>query len=73
VTQTQALQNGQDDIEAVRLVRDPESLIGKGIGYILFKDRDSVLKALSLHEVKGLELELGLESRLGLELEVGLT
>jgi hypothetical protein len=25
-------------------------LIGKGIGYILFKDRDSVLPALSLHE-----------------------
>ena len=49
---SQALPNGQDDIEAVRLVRDPETLIGKGIGYILFKDRDVVLQALSLHEVK---------------------
>ena len=40
----QALDGGHDDIEAVRLVRDPETLIGKGIGYLLFKDRDSVLK-----------------------------
>lgn len=49
---TQALPGGHDDIDAVRLVRDPETLIGKGIGYILFKDRDSVLPALSLHEVR---------------------
>lgn len=49
---TKALDGGHDDIEAVRLVRDPETLIGKGIGYLLFKDRDSVLKALSLHEVR---------------------
>lgn len=48
----QALPNGHDDIEAVRLVRDPETLIGKGIGYLLFKDRDSVLLALALHEVR---------------------
>ncbi len=40
-----------DDIEGVRLVRDPETLVGKGIGYILLKDRDSALKALSRHEV----------------------
>jgi hypothetical protein len=26
--------------------------VGKGIGYLLFKDRDSVLKALTLHKVR---------------------
>ncbi len=41
------MENGQDDIEGVRLVRDNETLKGKGIGYILFKERDCVLKALS--------------------------
>eukprot|EP01038_Epipyxis_sp_PR26KG_P008991 gene8991-12126_t len=45
------LPNGQDDIDAVRLIRDPETLIGKGIGYLLLKDRDAVTKALTLHQV----------------------
>lgn len=44
------LPNGQKDIEGIRLVRDPETLIGKGIGYILLSDRDSVLQALTLHQ-----------------------
>jgi len=46
------LPNGQDDIENIRIVRDPETMIGKGIGYILFKDRDAVMQALSLHNAK---------------------
>lgn len=35
----------------MRIIRDPVSLVGKGIGYMLFKDRDCVLKALALHKV----------------------
>jgi nucleolar protein 12 len=46
-----ALPNGQDDIDGIRIVRDPETLLGKGIGYMLFKERDHVLAALRLHEV----------------------
>jgi len=44
----EALPNGQEDIVALRLVRDPETMIGKGIGYLLLNDRDAVMKALSL-------------------------
>lgn len=44
--------NGQDDIEAVRLIRDPETLLGKGIGYMLFTSRECVLHALELHDSK---------------------
>jgi nucleolar protein 12 len=54
----EALPNGQDDIESVRLIRDPETLVGKGIGYVLFKNRDAVLQALSLHEKKFKKREL---------------
>ena len=46
------LPGGQDDIENLRLVRDSETLVGKGIGYLLLKNRDAVMKALSLHGVK---------------------
>lgn len=45
------LPNGQDDIECVRIIRDPNTLIGKGIGYLLLKDTDAKLAALGLHEV----------------------
>lgn len=41
---------GHDDIEGVRLVRDPETLVGKGIGYLLLRDRDAVMTALSLDD-----------------------
>ena len=44
------LPSGQDDIHGVRIVRDPESLIGKGIGYMLFSSSECVYKALSLHK-----------------------
>lgn len=47
---SQILPNGQEDIKGIRLIRDPETLIGKGIGYMLFKDRDAVTKALTRHE-----------------------
>lgn len=43
--------HGHDDIDSVRIVRDNDSLIGKGIAYVLFKARESVLKALELHGV----------------------
>ena len=46
------LPNGQEDIENIRLVRDAETMIGKGIGYLLLKNRDAVMQALSLHAVK---------------------
>jgi nucleolar protein 12 len=48
----EVLENGVQDIEGIRLVRDPATLVGKGIGYILLKDRDCVLKALNRHEVR---------------------
>ena len=41
--------NGQEDIQSVRLVRDSETLVGKGFGYILLSDRDAVMQALTLH------------------------
>jgi nucleolar protein 12 len=44
-----ALANGADDIQSVRIVRDPETLVGKGIAYVLFKSAESVVQALSLH------------------------
>jgi nucleolar protein 12 len=46
------LANGQDDIENIRLVRDAETMVGKGIGYILFANKDAVFKALTLHGKK---------------------
>lgn len=42
--------NGQLDIEGVRIIRDQETLIGKGIAYMLFSTRDCVIHALGLHD-----------------------
>jgi RNA recognition motif-containing protein len=47
-----ALPNGQADIEGIRLIRDPETLLGKGIGYLLLKEQSNVLLALRLHDVR---------------------
>ena len=47
----QVLPNGHDDIESVRIIRDPETLMGKGICYMLFSNREAVLAALTLHQV----------------------
>ena len=40
---------GEEAIEAVRLVRDPETQVGKGFGFVLFRDRATVAAALRLH------------------------
>lgn len=37
-------------IEGVRIVRDPYENMGKGFGYVLFKQRVAVERALKLHE-----------------------
>jgi nucleolar protein 12 len=47
-----SLSNGHDDIEGIRIIRDPETLVGKGIGYLLLKDIDAVSAALRLNEVR---------------------
>lgn len=46
------LPNGQQDILGIRLVRDSESMVGKGIGYLLLSDRDAVMAALTLNQLK---------------------
>lgn len=43
------LPNGQDDIHDIRLVRDPETLLGKGFGYLMLHDRDAMMSALKCH------------------------
>jgi RNA recognition motif-containing protein len=45
-----ALANGQDDIASVRIVRDPETLVCKGIGYVLLGNTEAVFKALTLNK-----------------------
>lgn len=42
------LKRGDEVVEGVRIVRDQETLFGKGIAYVLLKDRDAVMSALSL-------------------------
>ncbi|ORX42919.1 hypothetical protein DM01DRAFT_1340904 [Hesseltinella vesiculosa] len=37
-------------VERVRVVRDRDSNLGKGIGYVQFKDRDSVVIALAMED-----------------------
>lgn len=46
------LPNGHEDINCVRIIRDPETLVGKGIAYVSFNSNDAVLKALSLDQSK---------------------
>ena len=43
--------NKHDDIDGIRLIRDADSMVGKGIGYLLLNNSDAVMKALSLHQV----------------------
>lgn len=45
-----AMPNGGDDIHGLRIIRDANTLIGKGIGYLLLSDRDAMLAALALHQ-----------------------
>lgn len=46
------LPNKAGDIKGVRLVRDPETLYGKGFGYLLLSSRDAVMSALKFHGKK---------------------
>lgn len=46
------LPNGQDDISGIRLVRNPETLVGKGIGYFALRNHEAVIKALTLDQSK---------------------
>lgn len=34
------------DIENVRLVRDPKTFLGKGIGYVMYKTKEAMQKAI---------------------------
>lgn len=51
----------QDSVEAVRVVRDSKTRIGKGIAYVLFKSRVAALAALQLNgsECKGRQMRVG--------------
>lgn len=44
------LPNKQKDIANIRVIRDQETMIGKGIGYVQFVDSTCVMKAISLHQ-----------------------
>ena len=48
------------DIEAVRVVRDTKTGLGKGFAFVLFKTNDSVILALEMNqkEFKGRELRV---------------
>ena len=46
---SKVLPNGQDDIQDIRLVRDPETLLGKGFGYLMLHNRDAMMSALKCH------------------------
>ncbi|CAM9812303.1 unnamed protein product, partial [Chrysoparadoxa australica] len=46
------LPNGEAKVESVRLIRDAETQMGKGFGYVLLRDRPSVTEALRLHGKK---------------------
>jgi nucleolar protein 12 len=48
----QLLPNGQDDIVGIRLIRDQETLVGKGIGYLALRNHEAVMKALQLDKVE---------------------
>ncbi len=52
------LVNGHDDIKGVRIVRDQETLLCKGFGYLLLSDHDCVLKVLGLNQEKFKKREL---------------
>ena len=54
----QVLPNGQDDIEGIRVVRHPETLIGKGIGYLCLASHEAVLRALTLNNCKFKKMKL---------------
>lgn len=48
---SQKIAGGDNAIEQVRVVRDSKTNLGKGIGYVVFKDRSYVSEALGLEGV----------------------
>jgi len=53
------------DIESVRIVRDHATGVGKGFGYVNFKNEDSVQFALMMKDVKIKDRELRIKSIIG--------
>lgn len=52
---------GCGEIENVRVVRDPKTFLGKGIGYVMFKAKESMQKAIAEKDgqkFKGRELRV---------------
>lgn len=45
------LPGGDEEVEGVRIVRDQETLIGKGIAYVLLRSRDAVISGLAINKV----------------------
>ncbi|KAI3453384.1 hypothetical protein Pfo_010047 [Paulownia fortunei] len=54
------IKNLETSIEAVRVIRDPGSSLGKGIAYVLFKTMDAVNLVLKKHNLKLRDRELRL-------------
>uniref|UniRef100_A0A7N0TYZ1 RRM domain-containing protein n=1 Tax=Kalanchoe fedtschenkoi TaxID=63787 RepID=A0A7N0TYZ1_KALFE len=50
----------ESSVEAVRVIRDPHSSLGKGIAYVLFKTREAAISALKRRNLKLRERELRL-------------
>ena len=46
------MDGGHAAVDAVRVIRDPETLIGRGIAYVSFDSNDAVLTALELDQVE---------------------
>ena len=44
--------DGKPSVQAVRIVRDPETNIGKGFGYVLFSDKNAARMALAKDTLK---------------------
>ena len=53
-------------IENIRLVRDPKTFLGKGIGYVMFSEKEEMQKALK--EKKGMKFR-GRELRINRAVE----
>lgn len=52
------LNSGEDSVEGVRIVRDPEAMQCKGFGYVLLKNKALVAEALRLHESTFMKREI---------------
>ncbi|KAL2454426.1 RNA-binding (RRM/RBD/RNP motif) family protein [Abeliophyllum distichum] len=54
------IKNLEASVEAVRVVRDPGTSLGKGIAYVLFKTRDATNSIVKKHKLKLRDRELRL-------------